>query len=294
MSSVPFPGPVRYRRRVANTNVEQAAVWNGAAGEHRVRYAETDDPGLKARFRAATAVRSHDHVLDIGCGTGGSTRDAARAATSGSALGVDLSSLMLERARELSVGERLYNVSYERADAQVFHFPPRRFDLAISRFGSMFFSDPVAAFTNISRALRPGGRLVLLVWQSIERNEWATVIREALASAKETAVSLSAFSLADPAEVELILTEAGFRDVAFDEVHEPVHYGADAESAYGFIRGLRSTSDLLASLDATEPALERLRAAVAEHDTGSGVRFDSRTWIVTAHASGGRMTGDRR
>lgn len=295
--SFPFPCRCATVEDVANTNAEQAAVWDGPAGAHRVRYAETDDAELSRHnehFRAATAVRPRDHVLDIGCGTGRSTRDAARAAVSGSVLGVDLSAGMLGRARELSDGERLYNITYEQADAQIFHFPPKRFDLAISRFGSMFFSDHSAAFTNIGRALRPGGRLVLMVWQSVERNEWATVIREALAPAKETALSLSAFSLADPAETERILTKVGFHDVAFADVHEPVHYGHDTDSAYDFIRDLRSTNDLLASLDAAEPALERLRAAVARHDTGSGVLFDSRAWIVTAHASGGRTTSDHR
>lgn len=268
-------------------------MWDGAAGAHRVRYAETDDAEVgshNTHFRAATAIRARDHVLDIGCGTGRSTRDAARATASGSVLGVDLSARMLGRARELSDGKRLYNITYEQADAQIFHFPPKRFDLAISRFGSMFFGDHVAAFTNIGRALRPGGRLVLMVWQSIERNEWAQVVREALTPANETALSLSAFSLADPVEVERILTKAGFSDVAFADVHEPVHYGRDTDAAYDFIRELRSTNDLLASLDAdtAERALERLRATVAEHDTGAGVLFDSRAWIVTARASGGQ------
>ena len=118
------------------------------------------------RLRAAADVRTADRVLDIGCGTGQTTRDAARAATSGSALGVDLSRPMVDRARLLSAQEGILNVNFELADAQVHPFAPKDFTVGLSRFGTMFFTDPVAAFTNIGRALRPGARLVQLVWQA--------------------------------------------------------------------------------------------------------------------------------
>ena len=128
---------------------------------------------LNEQLRVATGVRSTDRVLDIGCGTGQTTREAARVAESGHALGVDISAGMLDRARKVSEEEGLRNVSYEQADAQVHHFPSEHFDLCISRFGTMFFTDPVAAFTNIGEALRPAARLVLMVWQDQDRNEWA-------------------------------------------------------------------------------------------------------------------------
>jgi SAM-dependent methyltransferase len=111
-------------------------------------------------FRATTGVRPGDRVLDVGCGTGRSTREAARAASGGSVLGVDISAQALDLARRLSAEERLDNVRYQQADVAVHDFPPGEFDLAISRFGVMFFADPVAAFGNIGRALRPGACLV--------------------------------------------------------------------------------------------------------------------------------------
>jgi ubiquinone/menaquinone biosynthesis C-methylase UbiE len=131
-------------------------------------------------LRPACGVRRHDQVLDVGCGTGQTTRQAARTATAGSALGVDLSAQMIDRARELAQAEGLRNVTFQRADAQVHRFPPEQFDLAISRFGTMFFDDPAAAFANIGRALRPAGRLVMMVWQGHEQNEWAVAIRRSL------------------------------------------------------------------------------------------------------------------
>jgi SAM-dependent methyltransferase len=235
-------------------------------------------------FRAAARVGSRDRVLDIGCGTGQSTREAARAAVAGSAVGVDLSERMLERARQLSDDQGLPNITYQRADAQVHHFPPTHFDLCISRFGTMFFADPVAAFTNIGRALRPAARLVLLVWQDRDRNEWATAIRQTLTAASATPSGPDPFSLADPTVTEGILTAAGFADVSFTDVHEPVYYGPDSATAFDAVHRLWEVKDLLADLDAVtaEQARTRLRATLAAHNTDGGVYFDSRAWIITA------------
>jgi SAM-dependent methyltransferase len=274
----------------AGTNAEQAAQWDGPAGAHRTRYAavfDAEDRPHNERFRATTGVTARDRVLDIGCGTGQSTRDAARAAAAGSALGVDLSAQMLDYARGISREEGLANVSFEQADAQVHRFPAGGFDVAISRFGSMFFDDPVAAFGNIGHALRPGGRLVLLVWQERERNAWSTKIREAIVGDMELpppAAGPSPFSLGDPATASGILAAAGFTGISFTDVHEPVYYGPDPAVAFDVVSGLRSTKDLLAGMDAgqAESALDRLRATLAEHQTSKGVLFDSRTWIIAA------------
>ena len=235
-------------------------------------------------FRAAARVGSRDRVLDIGCGTGQSTREAARAAVDGSAVGVDISAPMLERARLLSAEQGLTNITYQQADAQVHRFPPASFDLCISRFGTMFFAEPVAAFTNIGRALRPAARLVLLVWQERDRNEWATAIRGALTAAPVTSRGPDAFSLADPAVTEGILAAAGFADVSFTEVHEPVYYGPDSGAAFDAVLRLLKFGDLLADLDAAaaEQARTRLRSTLDAHNTDGGVYFDSRAWIVTA------------
>jgi SAM-dependent methyltransferase len=266
-----------------------ADAWDGPAGEHRVKYADLIEAQVRRpneRFRAVAAVGARDRVLDIGCGTGESTRDAARAAVDGDVVGVDLSAAMLALARRLSEEQGLRNVSFLRADAQKYEFSAASFDLCVSRFGSMFFDDPVAAFTNIGRALRPGARLVLLVWQDRDHNEWSTAIRSALGAPVPAPppTGPNPFSLADPVVAEGILTEAGFVDFATVDVREPVFYGRNSEIARDFALGFPSTRDLLAVLDAstTESVLERLRATLAAHDTGDGVYFDSAAWIISA------------
>jgi SAM-dependent methyltransferase len=239
-------------------------------------------------LRRAYGIQRHDHVLDIGCGTGQTTREAGRMATAGTAVGVDVSAQMIERARELTQAEGLRNVTFEHADVEVRRFPSERFDVAISRFGTMFFRDPVAAFANVGRALRPAGRLVMMVWQGHERNEWSVSIERALESAEEVPGRASEvadpFSLSDPAIVEGILGAAGFAEVTFTDVNQPVYYGRDVVAALEWVRGFTCTRDALERLDPASAgqSLGRLREALAAHASEDGVWFDSRAWIVKA------------
>ena len=268
----------------------------GSSARHA---AGEDTPGLSGYdaelrrhthvLRQACGIQPHDHVLDIGCGSGQTTRQAARTAHAGSALGVDISAPAIERARELAWAEGLENVTFEHANAQDHRFASERFDVAISRFGTMFFDDPVAAFANVRRALRPAGRLVMMVWQSHERNEWDVTIHRSLAGPEGPPAAASAgpdpFSLADPPSVKQILEAAGFAAIAFTDVHEPVYYGPDVSAALDWVRGFTSTNEILKQLDpnAAAHALERLRDALSAHQSDDGVWFDSRAWIITAH-----------
>ena len=237
-------------------------------------------------LRAAYGISPGDEVVDIGCGTGLTTREAARAAAPGRVIGVDVSERMLERARQLTAAERLDNVRYTLGDAQVHRFDPARFDVAISRFGTMFFSDPAAAFANIAGALRPDGRLVLLVWQRREHNEWARAIDAALGDAAQPPQpGADPFSLGDAEATAGILEGAGFADVHFEDIREPVLYGHDLDAALAFVRGFQDTSAALASLSHVEAArtVERLREALAAHCTDErGVALDSRSWLISA------------
>ena len=237
-------------------------------------------------LRAAYGLTSGAGVLDIGCGTGLTTRQAARAAAPGRVVGVDVSARMLDRARQLTADERLDNVRYELGDAQVHQFDPAGFDLAISRFGTMFFSDPAVAFANIAAALRPGARLVVLVWQQYEDNEWARAIDVALGDAAQApARGADAFSLGDATDTARLLEHVGFDGVQFEDIREPVLYGHDLDAALAFVQGFQSTTAALAGLSDDEAArtVQRLRETLAaHHDDERGVVLGSRSWLITA------------
>jgi len=267
--------------------VGNARVRGASAGGHqsdRVDY----DAELRMHnqmLREAYGIRPDDRILDIGCGAGQTTRDAARLAMAGSALGVDVSAPMVERARRLTEAAGLSNVGFEQADAETHHFPDENFDVVISRFGTMFFREPVAAFTNIARAMRRDGRLVMMVWQEADRNEWSMAIRRAVSVPSDAPPGgLNPFSLGDPTTTEHLLERAGFAEVAFTDVRAPVYYGADVGAALDWVGGFSCVGDALQRLEpaSTASARARLRQTIAAHATDDGVWFDSQAWIVTA------------
>src|SRR5688500_9952931 len=145
--------------QVHSSNADQLRAWDGDEGAYWAEHAEYFDRSVAAyheRLLAAANITASDRVLDIGCGTGQTTRDAARTAAEGSAVGVDLSAQMLEVARRRAEEEGVTNASFEQVDAQVHAFSRESFDVAISRTGAMFFGDLIAAFANIGHALVPG------------------------------------------------------------------------------------------------------------------------------------------
>jgi SAM-dependent methyltransferase len=239
-------------------------------------------------LRRRYGIRASDRVLDVGCGTGQSSREAAQLATTGAVLGIDRSEAMIERARALARAANLRNLDHECADVERHTLPRERFDVAISRFGTMFFDHPIAAFSNIRSAVRPDGRLVMMVWQQHDRNEWATSIERTLGSGEvgvaRSPAARQPFSLGDPDAVRRILDSAGFAGVTFDEVRASVYYGADVDAAFEFVSGFAMVQETAARLDVRqrEHALDRLRHLLTAHRRADGVWFDSRAWIVAA------------
>lgn len=274
---------------VDSSNVEQLRAWDGDEGEYWADNAEYFDRSVAAydeRLFAVAAIGEREHVLDVGCGTGQTTRDAARAASAGSALGVDLSSRMLDHARRRAAEELVTNVTFAQADAQIHPFEPGAYDVAISRTAAMFFGDHIAAFTNIGRALRSGGRLVLVTWQPLPGNEWIREISGALAAGRELPTPPSdagPFALSDPDRVRTLLTNAGFADVELDGTTAGMWFGNDAADAHRFALGLMGW--MLEGLDAAgrARAIAALHTTMADHETPDGVLFESAAW--TTHAT---------
>ncbi|MFB9904104.1 class I SAM-dependent methyltransferase [Allokutzneria oryzae] len=272
--------------QVDPSNAEQLSDWNGDQGAFWTERADRFNEGVAAyhgHFFDTAAIEATDTVLDIGCGSGQTTREAARRATAGSALGVDLSSPLIELARSLAAEERVANATFLQADAQIHPFPAESFDVAVSRHGAMFFGDPPAAFANIARALRPGGRLVLLTWQPMRHNEWIRTFRSTFAAGRELPTPVPRpGALNDPDLVRDLLGAAGFSDVRLRGVSEPMYFGRDVEDAREFVLGQFGWMLRELDVDSRDRALDELRTSLAEHATERGVFYGSAAWLIEA------------
>ena len=231
------------------------------------------------RLRQAYEISAADRVLDIGCGTGQTTREAARLAPEGVAMGIDVDEVMIARARQLAASEGVPNVRFAVGDVERHPFRAGEFDVAISRFGTMFFSHPQSAFRNIARAIRPGGHLLMMVWQSHDLNEWAVAIDRALG--QTAGGELDPFSLGEPATVRHLLDTAGFESVTLADVEVPVYYGQDVDAALDFVSRFAGVGQALHQSDPPS-VLVRLRSTLSAHSSERGVLFGSRAWIVKA------------
>jgi SAM-dependent methyltransferase len=274
---------------VDGSNAEQLKAWDGGQGAYWAEHADRFDRSVSAyhqKLFATAAIAGAERILDVGCGTGQTTRDAARAATDGSALGVDLSARMLEVARRRAAEDGVTNASFRHADAQVYPFRPEAFDVAISRTGAMFFGDLVAAFANIGRAIASGGRVVLVTWQPLAANEWIREISGALGGGRDLPApppdAPGPFALSDPKRVRTILTEAGFTNIEMDGASEGMWFGSDADDAHRFVLGLMGW--MLDGLDdsARARAADGLLATMAAHETADGVVLGSAAWTIRA------------
>ncbi|MEU2394952.1 class I SAM-dependent methyltransferase [Streptomyces sp. NPDC007369] len=277
---------------IANTTQSQA--WNGYEGTHWAAHQDRWDAvnaGFNQPLLAAAAITPGDHVLDIGCGAGATTRLAARAAAPhGSALGLDLSAPMLERARASAETEGIDNVRFEQGDAQVRPLTRGSFDLAVSRFGVMFFADPVAAFANIAAALRPGGRAALLCAAEPEGNEWLTALATLTDLLPLNGFGKSGgpgmFSLSAPGAAAALLSEAGLQNVRAEHVTAYGTWGSDADEAADFLLASGPGRHLLtqAAPAIAARARTRLTDALRPHQSDAGVRLRSTAWLLTATA----------
>jgi SAM-dependent methyltransferase len=273
-------------------NTEQAEAWNSEEGLHWAAHQDRYD-AMSGAFTEplldAAVIAETDIVLDIGCGNGQSTRLAARRAHRGRAVGLDLSAPMLERAAATAANESIANVSFLQGDAQVHQLPAAEFDVAISRFGVMFFADPVAAFANIASAVRSDGRLAFVCWQDLTRNEWLMV--PAGAALEHVGMpevgepgAPGPFSLAEPARIEAILGEVDFADVDITGIDAPMRLGDSAADAVAFLRGTGMARALLEKADAPTAAraLDAVSAALRPYEQPGGLFLTGAAWLVTA------------
>jgi SAM-dependent methyltransferase len=278
-------------------NAQQIEYWHATAGPKWVELQRQLDEQLEpygAEVAAALAPAAGESAIDVGCGCGTTTIGLAkRVGPSGSVLGVDISEVMLERARAEAQRQGVTNARFERADAQVASFPRASFDVLFSRFGVMFFEDPVAAFRNLRRALRRDGRLGFICWQPPADNPWImvptlTVMQYVPVETPADPQAPGPFAFADAQRVTGILESAGFADVKARELRRDVVVGGggDLDAALGFILRMCPASKALAEADekTRHDAAEAVRASMAPYQRDGAVHMASAAWLFTARS----------
>jgi SAM-dependent methyltransferase len=272
-------------------NTQMAAYWNGRPAAVWTREAERFDSLLAPfgdRLLTAAVLEPGERVLDVGCGNGAVSLEAARAVgSSGRVTGLDLSAPMLEVARRRTE-EQGIDVDFVQGDAQVASFD-QLFDVVVSRFGVMFFDDPEAAFANLAQATRPGGRMCFVCWQEMFANEWIAV--PAMAMVGHVGLpelpepgAPGPFALADPERTRDLLQSAGWLGVTIEEHKASMRMGSDPEDVVAFMlsdemgRRLVEGKDPEAVKAGTEATVETLRP----YATSEGVVLGGASWLVTA------------
>jgi SAM-dependent methyltransferase len=274
-------------------NADQIAYWNAEGGETWAAMQEHMDAQLEPhglRVMEALAPAPGECILDIGCGSGKTSLELGQAVdATGAVMGLDISRPLLDLARRRAAESGAANVSFLEADAQTYAFAST-FDAVFSRFGVMFFADPPAAFANIHRALRPGGRLAFVCWRTPGENIFMILPHMGAAPQLPPAPppkpgAPGPFAFADPAQVRHILASAGFRDIDLTPYDQKIGAG-DLEQtlAVSLKVGLLGRA-LLEHPDKRALVIDDVRQALRPHvDEDGVVRLDSASWIVTARA----------
>jgi len=243
---------------------------------------------LGRRALTALAPRAGESVLDIGCGGGETALELARlVAPDGTVVGVDLSAAVLAFAQRAAKG--CGRVRFVHADAQLLPFEPASFDLAFSRFGVMFFTEPTAAFINIRRSLRPNGRLAFVCWRALAENPLDIVPLRAASphlppQPGPDPDAPGPFAFADADRVRGILESAGFGEIEITAHDEQVGSG-DLDTMLAVCSRVGALGKILReNPELRAETLPAVRSALAAYDGLDGVRLNAAIWVVTARA----------
>jgi ubiquinone/menaquinone biosynthesis C-methylase UbiE len=290
-------------------NDEAIRAWDGPLYDRFVRFRDTLTTGLGAHGEEALRLyppRPGERALDVGCGFGDTTqRLAGLVGAEGEAVGVDAAARFIEDAVRESREAGVSNARFLVADVQQEIGGEQGFDLAFSRFGTMFFANPVAAMRNVCKVLRPGGRLVMVVWRRREDNDWlyrAQTIVEGIVQRPEEydepTCGPGPFSMAGADTTSEILLLAGFEDVSLRRCDTPIAIGKDIDEALDLVMALGPAGEILRLAGDRATHLHgkvemALRAGLADFvsEEGQELRAPASTWIVTASAPGVSESG---
>lgn len=276
-------------------NAGMSEFWNGNGGENWVSREARLEASLRPfgqQAMTAGAITGGQQILDIGFGCGDSTIEmAGKVGAQGQVHGVDISTAMVEAAEKKAAEKGVANVSFECADAQTKAFPVDYYDLVFSRFGVMFFDDPIAAFKNIYTSLKPGGRLAFMCWAPRNQNAWVGLPLQVVAKhlslpAPPAIEEPGPFSLSEEPRVSGILGAAGFTDIAVELFQTPFVLGGGVDEALSFLMQLSPSGGAINNAEADEPTRARIALDMAEllesHESDGGVSMTAAALLVTA------------
>ena len=275
-------------------NAAQIESWNGAAGQTWTQFQDQLDRQIDPLGQEALRTlvpATGEQLLDIGCGCGQTSWQLAqRVGLDGAVLGVDVSQSMLQAARQRTDLPSPLAPLFLHGDVQLTDLGAARFDGAFSRFGVMFCADPVAAFANVLRALKPGGRLVFVCWRSLAQNIWMRVPLEAAqpflpATAPPDPHAPGPFALADAARLRTVLTQAGFAEVTL-RAFDCLVGASDLDASLSLALRVGPLGSVLRESPALEASIAApVRAALGRHVHAGVVRMGGAAWIVSARRS---------
>jgi ubiquinone/menaquinone biosynthesis C-methylase UbiE len=278
-------------------NAEAIQAWDGPLYDRFVRFRDIVTTGLGMHGEAALELsppQPGERVLDVGCGFGDTTQRLAElVGPEGEAVGVDAAARFVDTARVEAREAGVANVDFIAADVQTADLGGP-YDMAFSRFGTMFFANPVVAMGNVRRALRSGGRLTMAVWRRRIDNEWlyrAQTIVEGIVERPEEydepTCGPGPFSMADADTTSDVLLRAGFEDVTLRRVDIPIKVGNSVEEAIDLVMALGPAGEILRLAGDRAAHLhgrvhEALLEGLSEYQRPDGVFAPASTWAVTA------------
>lgn len=279
------------------TDSSYVQFWNEVLGPKFIRFKHVLVDGLSQHSEAvfpSLPVRQGDQVLDVGCGFGDTAvKLAALVGPAGNVVGIDCCDAFLDYARAELRARGLTNISYVRGDAEIV-LPTSQFDFVFARFGTMFFANPVAGLRNMRKALRPGGRMVHIVWRKREDNPWLSMAKDIvlhfLPPPGEAAQTCGPgpFSMADEDTVRAMMTVAGYADIKFQRVDAPVLIGKDVKDAIAFQLAIGPAGEVFreagALAEERRPQIEAALAQAISRQTlaDDGIVMNSSSWVISA------------
>ena len=274
--------------------------WNEVLVPKFVKYKHVLVDGLthhSAAIFPSLDIREGDKALDVGCGFGDTAiQIAKRVGPTGSVIGIDCCEAFLEYGRKDAAAAGVDNVSFQEADVQFHAFRPE-YDFCFSRFGTMFFENPVAALRNMRTALKPGGRLTFIVWRTIDDNPWLGLPKQVVLNflpppgGDAATCGPGPFSMAGQEMVTKQLEIAGYGDIVFKRVDAPLLVGRTPEDAVGFQLALGPAGEVYreAGDEATQKHDEiaaALTDELARWETPEGIVMESSSWVISARNPG--------